>query len=177
MKLTTKNLSEASGEISKIRELVYNPVTRKPQNPNQRGIEGGQIKNSVVWGGHEDHLHVATSDKRIMMDIINKASEMGVKSSENPFAKNDPDGKLKKGTHTANSYHYRNFEGAPLVGKGVDFNADGNEVEVLRKFIEWIHSEYGNPAPQVSAKLEQKENSDEINEEVSKIKSLIKKIL
>jgi hypothetical protein len=177
MKLTIQDLSEATGEISKIRELVYNPVTRKPQNLKQKGIEGGQIKNSVVWGGHEDHLHVATTDKQIMMNIIDQAAKMGVKSTENPYSKDDPDGKIKTGTHTTGSYHYRNFEGKPLVGKGVDFNADGDEVEVLRKFIEWIHTEYGNPQINTATDLVQKEEEIKINEDISKIQNLMKKIL
>ena len=66
---------------------------------------------------------------------------MGIKSTENPYAKDDPNNKVDY-VHSDGSYHYQNFGGEPKVGKGVDFNADGDEKEKLKKFIEWIRKTY-----------------------------------
>ncbi len=198
------SLYELEGDLTNFTELVYNPVTRKPKSPYQKGIVAGKTKESAVWPGHEDHLHVAVNNKQIMMDIINQAEKMGVKSTENPYAKNDPNKKVDK-VHSTNSTHYQNFPGTPKVGKGVDFNADGDEVVKLRAFIEWIRKNYDKSKnidmflqdefdevePEEKPKDDKIKQSDidavnigsgfnskdYMNEEVNRIKDLIKKIL
>jgi hypothetical protein len=198
------SLYELEGDISDFKELVYNPVTRNPQNKLQKGIIGGKTKDSASWDGHDGHLHIGVNNKQVMMDLINQAKKMGIKSTENPYAKDDPNNKVDK-VHSSTSTHYQNFPGEPQVGKGVDFNADEDEVGKLRGFIEWIRKNYDKSTniqfdnedefdevePEKSPENDEVnqgdidavnigsgyENKDSMNEEVNRIKDLIKKIL
>lgn len=122
-----------------IDELVYNPVTGNPKSDDERGADGGVILNSISWGGHEDHLHIGATNKEVMKQIIDTADDMGLVTTENPYAKRDPNGKVDQ-VHTSGSFHYKTFTGPPpLVGAGVDISGDK---EVIRKLIKWIHKSY-----------------------------------
>lgn len=169
MKLTILNISETKGQLSKVKELVYNPITSNPENEKQKGIVGGQLKDKASWKGHDNHLHIGVDDKDIMIAIMNKAKEMGLEVSENPYAfekKWDTNGMQK---HSSGGYHYQNFPGLPKVGKGVDINygfgsSYSVEKEKLKPFIEWIHTEYGN-LPVEKIKISDIPSEDEQNDD------------
>jgi hypothetical protein len=123
--------------LAGIDELVYNPVTGNPADEFDKGSDGGKIKDRITWTNHDDHLHIGTTNRDVMMKLIEKAQGMGLSSTENPYAKNDSDGKI--GKHAKNSFHYKEFQGQPKVGAGVDFS--GNQ-STLREFIRWINYNY-----------------------------------
>ena len=124
-------------DLAGIDELVYNPVTGNPADELDKGSDGGKIKDRITWTNHDDHLHIGTTNRDVMMKLIEKAQGMGLSSTENPYAKNDSDGKI--GKHAKNSFHYKEFQGQPKVGAGVDFS--GNQ-STLREFIRWINYNY-----------------------------------
>ena len=124
-------------DLAGIDELVYNPVTGNPADEFDKGSDGGKIKDRITWTNHDDHLHIGTTNRDVMMKLIEKAQGMGLSSTENPYAKNDSDGKI--GKHAKNSFHYKEFQGQPKVGAGVDFS--GNQ-STLREFIRWINYNY-----------------------------------
>jgi hypothetical protein len=124
-------------DLAGIDELVYNPVTGNPDDELDKGSDGGKIKDRITWTNHDDHLHIGTTNRDVMMKLIEKAQGMGLSSTENPYAKNDSDGKI--GKHAKNSFHYKEFQGQPKVGAGVDFS--GNQ-STLREFIRWINYNY-----------------------------------
>jgi biotin carboxyl carrier protein len=72
------------------------------------------------------------------MDVIDKAHEMGLRTTENPYAKRDPNGKVDN-VHTTNSFHYKTFEGEPPVGAGVDISGNKNTITEL---INWVVDKY-----------------------------------
>ena len=124
-------------DLAGIDEMVYNPVTGNPADEFDKGSDGGKIKDRITWPNHDDHLHIGTTNRDVMMKLIEKAQEYGLSSTENPYAKNDSDGKI--GKHAKNSFHYKEFQGQPKVGAGVDFS--GNQAK-LREFIRWINANY-----------------------------------
>jgi len=125
-------------DLAGIDELVYNPVTGNPADWLDKGSDGGKIKDRITWPKHDDHLHIGTTNRDVMMKLIEKAQEYGLSSTENPYAKNDPNGKIDQ-VHAKNSFHYKEFQGQPKVGAGVDFS--GNK-STLREFIRWINYNY-----------------------------------
>ena len=131
-------------DLAGIDEMVYNPVTGNPADEYDKGADSGKIQNRITWPNHNDHLHIGTTNRDVMMKLIDKAQGMGLRSTENPYAKNDPNGKVDKG-HATGSFHYKEFQGQPTVGAGVDFS--GNQA-TLREFIRWINANYkGKQAP------------------------------
>lgn len=130
-----KNLNEAS--ISGIDELVYNPAT-KAGGTIGHGYDKGQQVNGITWSGHDDHLHIGFTNRDVAMQVIDRAQNMGLKCTENPYAKGDPDGKVDP-VHTKGSFHYKTFQGEPKVGAGVDISGDVNKITEL---IKWIESRY-----------------------------------
>jgi hypothetical protein len=135
------NVNES--DISGIDELVYNPITG-PGGAIGYGYDNGVRKAGIEWSGHEDHLHIAFTDKQTAIAVIDKADSLGLVTTENPYAKKDPN-KHVDNVHTNGSFHYKTFEGdTPLVGKAVDIS--GNESKIL-ELIKWINSTYasGNP--------------------------------
>ena len=130
-------------DLAGIDEMVYNPVTGNPADEYDKGSDGGKLQNRITWPNHDDHLHIGTTNRDVMMKLIDKAQGMGLSSTENPYAKNDSDGKV--GKHATGSFHYKEFQGQPTVGAGVDFS--GNQA-TLREFIRWINANYkGKQSP------------------------------
>lgn len=125
-------LTEA--DISGVDELVYNPAT-KSGGAIGYGYNDGNKVAGLSWKGHDDHLHIAFTDKKTAMAIIDKAASMGLNTTENPYAKNDPN-KVVDAVHTQNSFHYKNFDGEPLVGKAVDISGENYKIIELIKWIE-----------------------------------------
>jgi hypothetical protein len=125
-------------DLAGIDEMVYNPITGNPRDEYDYGSNGGKIQTRITWPGHDDHLHIGTTNRDVMMKLIQKAQESGLSSTENPYAKNDPNGKVDS-VHTKGSFHYKEFQGQPLVGAGVDFTGSK---EALGEFIRWINANY-----------------------------------
>jgi hypothetical protein len=131
-------------DLSGIDEMVYNPITGYPQDEYDKGSDGGRLQQSITWPNHDNHLHIGTTNRDVMMQLIDKAQRLGLSSTENPYAKNDPNGKVDK-VHTTGSFHYKEFEGQPTVGAGVDFSG---AKATLREFIRWINANYqGKQSP------------------------------
>lgn len=131
-------------DLAGIDEMVYNPITGNPRDEYDYGSNGGKIQTRITWPGHDDHLHIGTTNRDVMMKLIQKAQESGLSSTENPYAKNDPNGKVDA-VHTKKSFHYKEFQGQPLVGAGVDFTGSK---QALGEFIRWINANYkGKQSP------------------------------
>lgn len=124
-------------QILGIDELVFNPVTKKGGTIGF-GYDGGNRVEGIEWSGHDDHLHISFTDKKTAMSVIDKAHSMGLKTTENPYAKSDYNRKVDP-VHKKNSFHYKNFPGLPLVGMAVDISGDVSKITTL---IQWIESEY-----------------------------------
>jgi len=124
-------------DIQGVDELVYNPVTGEGGSVGY-GYNNGVRQKNITWKGHDNHLHIGFTDKKVAMAIIDKADSMGLKTTENPYAKKDPNRKVDN-VHTGGSLHYQNFEGSPLVGKAVDISGDQTKITEL---INWIDQNY-----------------------------------
>lgn len=129
------NIKEA--DIKGIDELVYNPATKKGGSVGY-GYDKGKRKEGITWSGHNDHLHLGFTDRNTAIAVIDKASLMGLSTTENPYAKNDPNKKVDN-VHTGGSLHYKNFPGTPLVGMAVDIG--GNQTKIT-ELINWINKTY-----------------------------------
>jgi len=129
------NLTEA--DISGVDELVYNPATRSSGDIGH-GYKKGKKIQGLTWKDHENHLHISFTDRNVAMKVIDKADEMGLVTSENPYAKKDPNDVIDGG-HVSTSLHYSNFPGLPLVGKAVDIRGDKNKIIQL---INWVESTF-----------------------------------
>ena len=132
-----KNKVTEATDINGVDELVYNPVTKKGGEIGY-GYDNGQRKEGMTWSGHENHLHIGFTDRNAAIAIIDKAHSMGLKTTENPYAKKDPNNKVDN-VHTGGSLHYKNFPGTPTVGMAVDIS--GNQIKIT-ELIKWIESKY-----------------------------------
>ncbi len=136
-------------DIRGIDELVYNPIT----GPNGKigfGYDRGRKIPGIKWKNHYDHLHIGFTDKNVAMEVIDKADQLGLKTTENPYAKKDPTGKIEN-LHTSGSFHYKEFPGLPKVGGGVDIS--GNEDKML-ELIQWIIEKYAGETPDINPDFE-----------------------
>lgn len=120
-------------QIFGIDELAYNPVTKSGGELGYGYDRGYRVMNQR-WDGHDTHLHVGFTDKNTAMAVIDYANALGLRTAENPYASNS-----NVGGHTGKSFHYRNFEGEPLVGKGVDITGSHQKIVEL---ILWIEKTY-----------------------------------
>lgn len=137
------NLTEA--DISGVDELVYNPATRSGGDIGH-GYKKGKKIEGLAWKNHENHLHISFTDRNVAMKVIDKADEMGLVTSENPYAKKDPNGVVDK-VHVTTSLHYSNFPGLPLVGKAVDIRGDKNRIVQL---INWVENTFAGKGAEIS---------------------------
>jgi hypothetical protein len=135
--LENKKVVLGEADISGIDELVYNPATKKGGTIGF-GFDGGRKVDGITWGNHDNHLHIGFTNRDVAMDVIDKAHEMGLKTTENPYAKKDPNGKVDD-VHTSGSFHYKTFEGEPPVGAGVDIS--GNK-DTITELIKWVVDKY-----------------------------------
>jgi hypothetical protein len=131
------NLTES--DIDGIDELVYNPAT-KTGGDIGHGYDRGTKIEGITWSGHEDHLHIGFTDRDTAMKVIDKADQMGLRTTENPYAKKDPNGKVDN-VHTTGSFHYKEFPGEPKVGGAVDISGDEGKIVEL---IKWVENEYAH---------------------------------
>lgn len=126
-------------DIQGIDELVYNPATKEGGDIGY-GYDNGNKVNGITWNGHNDHLHISFTDKKTAISVINKADAMGLRTTENPYAKKDPNKKVDN-VHSNGSFHYKNFPGTPLVGMAVDISGNQSKITDL---IEWINKTYSS---------------------------------
>lgn len=124
-------------DIEGIDELVYNPATKEGGTIGF-GYDNGERKDNITWSGHDNHLHIGFTDRDVAIKIIDKADSMGLRTTENPYAKKDPNKKVDN-EHTSGSLHYKNFPGQPLVGQAVDISGDPKKITEL---IQWINKTY-----------------------------------
>lgn len=135
--LKNKKMVFSEADISGIDELVYNPATKRGGTVGF-GFDGGKKVDGITWNNHDNHLHIGFTNRDVAMDVIDKANEMGLKTTENPYAKRDPNGKVDN-VHTKGSFHYKTFEGDPPVGAGVDIS--GNK-DTITELIKWTVEKY-----------------------------------
>jgi len=135
--LENKKVVLGEADISGIDELVYNPATKKGGTIGF-GFDGGRKVDGITWGNHDNHLHIGFTNREVAMDVIDKAHEMGLRTTENPYAKRDPNGKVDN-VHTKDSFHYKTFEGEPPVGAGVDIS--GNK-DTITELMKWVIQKY-----------------------------------
>jgi hypothetical protein len=139
MKKKINNGVTEAVDIQGIDELVYNPATKEGGTIGY-GYDKGQRKKGITWSGHENHLHIGFTNRETAIAVIDKADSMGLVTTENPYAKKDPNRKVDTG-HSSSSFHYKNFPGTPTVGMGVDISGNPSKVTEL---IKWIESKYSN---------------------------------
>lgn len=135
--LNNKKILRVEADISGIDELVYNPATKQGGSIGH-GYDNGQKVNGITWNNHDNHLHIGFTNREVAMAVIDYAASLGLKTTENPYAKSDPNGKVDN-VHTKGSFHYKNFPGEPKVGAGVDISGDPKKVTEL---IKWVESKY-----------------------------------
>ncbi len=168
--LENKKVVLGEADISGIDELVYNPATKKGGTIGF-GFDGGRKVDGITWGNHDNHLHIGFTNRDVAMDVIDKAHEMGLKTTENPYAKKDPNGKVDD-VHTSGSFHYKTFEGEPPVGAGVDIS--GNK-DTITELIKWVVDKYsgGNYTvdPTIDSDTESQDSSEKPKEDSKDIGS------
>lgn len=142
-------------DIEGIDELVYNPATKKGGTVGF-GYDQGVKKIGIEWKGHDNHLHIAFTNKQVAMEVIDKANEMGLYTTENPYAKNDPNQKVDS-VHTQGSFHNQMFEGEPKVGKAVDISGNPKK---LTELITWIESKYADNPSTFDSRISKKAYDD-----------------
>ena len=153
--LENKKIVFGESDISGIDELVYNPATKSGGSIGH-GYDGGKKVNGITWSNHDNHLHIGFTNRDVAMAVINKADQLGLKTTENPYAKKDPNGKVDT-VHTSGSFHYKVFPGEPKVGAGVDISGNPNTITEL---IKWVEKTYvGGSYPEQKTNTQSTDNS------------------
>jgi hypothetical protein len=156
------NINEA--DIQGIDELVYNPATKSGGDIGH-GYDQGKRKDGLTWSGHDDHLHIGFTNRDVAMKVIDKADQMGLITTENPYAKKDPNGKVDD-VHTNGSFHYKTFPGKPKVGAGVDIRGDKGTIV---KLIKWIENEYTHGNYSIDSTTEDGDSTSTAEDKLNKI--------
>ena len=87
--LSTKSLVISEADIQGVDELVYNPATKEGGTVGY-GYNDGKRQKGITWPNHDNHLHIGFTNRTTAMAIIDKADSMGLKTTENPYAKKGP---------------------------------------------------------------------------------------
>lgn len=156
--LSTKSLVISERDIKGVDELVYNPATKEGGTIGY-GYNDGKRQKGITWSGHDNHLHIGFTDRVTAISIIDKADSMGLKTTENPYAKKDPNKKVDM-VHADSSLHYKNFPGTPVVGMAVDISGNPKRITEL---IQWIEKKYANTSS--SDSIDSNDNEVEGNDE------------
>lgn len=141
--LLNKSIFISEADIKGIDELVYNPATKEGGSIGY-GYDNGQRKPGIVWDNHNNHLHIGFTERQTAIEVIDKADSMGLVTTENPYAKKDPNKKVDN-VHTSGSLHYKNFPGNPVVGMAVDISGNPKKITEL---IQWINTNYAGEVSQ-----------------------------
>jgi len=104
-------------------QLFYNPWTK-----NNFGVYNYQKKLKSTEPKHDNHLHVACDNAAEMREIIDTAKTYGLKSTENPYSKNDPTGKVEPEEHAFGSLHTIPLNADFSVGAAVDINGSNDNI-------------------------------------------------
>lgn len=158
IKRSKKLMGVNESDISGIDELVYNPVTGSGGELGYGYNDGKRVKG-ITWSGHDNHLHLGFTDKKVAMDVIDKADSLGLKTTENPYAKKDPNNVVDP-VHTSTSLHYKTFDGEPKVGKAVDISGDENKIS---EFIKWIENTYTENSVSTDTPVSNYNNQEQAN--------------
>ena len=103
------------------------------------GMDKGNKVDGIKWSGHDTHIHFGFTNSDTAIKVIEKALELGLKASENPYTTG-----VDKGVHVNNSFHYSTFDGefnGKKLGKGLDVSGDQNKMAEL---FNWVSTEIGN---------------------------------
>lgn len=103
-------------------EMFYNPWTK-----DNFKVSGYRKVLNSTQSAHDDHLHVASDNADEMKKIIDTAATYNLKTSENPYAKNDPTGKVDP-VHTEHSWHYVPLNTDFTVGGAVDITGRHDDI-------------------------------------------------
>jgi hypothetical protein len=137
--LTNKSLIISEADIRGIDELVYNPATKEGGEIGH-GYNDGKRVEGITWKNHDTHLHIGFTDRETAIAVIEKAFNMGLITSENPYAKTNP----RVGSHTQGSLHYKKFPGDPVVGMAVDITGEKTKIIKLIKWIDETYTDYSS---------------------------------
>lgn len=135
--------SDSKRDIFGIDELVYNPVTGENGSVGF-GYDRGRKVKGITWGGHDTHLHVGFTNKKVAMELIEKARELGLYVGQNVYNKASRNVVTK--CHVDDSFHYKLFPGEPLVSAGADISGKKSKMEEL---IVWAINKYANEKVEV----------------------------
>lgn len=114
-----------------VREAFYDPIG---------AYDEGRWIHPI--GGHSDHVHLSFDNPRVAMAAIRKAQQMGLRTTENPWAEGSA---VERGVHTPTSYHYQTFDGqygggrSPILGKGLDVSGDAG---AMANYFRWVRKSY-----------------------------------
>jgi len=117
--------------IPGIDEMVWNKMPW--------GMDKGNKVDGIKWSNHDTHIHFGFTTSDTAIKVIEKALELGLRASENPYTTG-----VDKGVHVNNSFHYSTFDGefnGKKLGKGLDVSGDQNKMAEL---FNWVSTEIGN---------------------------------
>jgi hypothetical protein len=117
--------------IPGIDEMVWNKMPW--------GMDGGNKVDGIKWSGHDTHIHFGFTSSDTAIKVIEKALQLGLRASENPYTTG-----VDKSVHVGNSFHYNTFDGdfnGKKLGKGLDVSGDSNKMEEL---FNWVSTELGH---------------------------------
>lgn len=117
--------------IPGIDEMVWNKMPW--------GMDGGNKVDGIKWSGHDTHIHFGFTEPETAIKVIEKAQELGLRASENPYTTG-----VDKNVHTNKSFHYDTFSGefnGKTLGKGLDVSGDSSKMEEL---FNWVSTELGH---------------------------------
>lgn len=108
---------------SQLLEEIYNTGGQGYAVKNGQKVSGEQVYGAV-WGGHKDHVHIASGPKQVV-ELGKLALSMGLHVGENPhFGGVDP-------VHAPNSYHYK--------GQAIDVSGDPKKMAAFARKVEEIY--------------------------------------
>ena len=117
--------------IPGIDEMVWNKMPW--------GMDKGNKVDGIKWSNHDTHIHFGFTSPDTAIKVIEKAQELGLRASENPYTTG-----VDKGVHVNNSFHYSTFDGefnGKKLGKGLDVSGDKTKMAEL---FNWVSTEIGN---------------------------------
>jgi hypothetical protein len=108
---------------SQLLEEIYNTGGGGFAVKNGQKVSGPGVYGAV-WGGHKDHVHIATGRKQVVW-LGKLAQSMGLHVGENPhFGGVNP-------VHAPNSYHYK--------GEAIDVSGDPRKMAAFARRVEQIY--------------------------------------
>lgn len=103
------------------------------------GLDNGNKVDGIHWKNHDTHIHFGFTNPQVAIQVINKAQELGLRASENPFTSG-----VDKNVHVGNSFHYQVFDGdfdGKKLGKGLDVSGDSSK---MLELFNWVSTTLGS---------------------------------